>query len=198
MRKSLKKRNLRKRSNPVIMPTKKSYPALKILIPSGKIEARIAQIAKQINKNYSGKELVIIGILKGSFIFMSDLVRALSFPLTCDFLRVSSYEKDRSTGVVRLEFDVTQPIQGKDVLLVEDIVDTGSTLRHLIKHLKDKNPNSLKVATLLYKETGNDGRKLVDYIAFEVPNRFVIGYGLDSEGIYRSLPYVGAFPKTGA
>src|SRR3989338_8879068 len=160
---------------------------IEILISEKEIAQRIQELARAIEEEYRGKELVVIGVLKGAFIFMADLVRALSFPIACDFLRVSSYKNDRSTGIIRFEFDTTQPIQGKDVLLIEDIVDTGSTLRHLIKHLKDKGPKSLKVATLLYKETGNGGRTLVDYIGFEVPDRYVIGYGLDSEGDRKSV-----------
>jgi len=96
---------------------------------------------------------------------------------------------------VRMEFDMTQPVEGKHVLMVEDIVDSGRTLKHLIAHMKTKRPASLKVASLLYKEMGTDSRKLVDYLGFEVPNRYVIGYGLDSMGLYRSLPYVGAFKE---
>mgnify|MGYP002683267288 FL=1 len=114
-------------------------------------------------------------------------------PLTCDFLRVSSYSGDVSTGAVRMEFDMTQPVFGKSVLLVEDIVDTGRTLRHLIAHMESKRVAKLKIASLLYKETGAGLKDVVSYIGFEVPNRYVIGYGLDSEGLYRSLPYVGAF-----
>lgn len=94
-----------------------------------------------------------------------------------------------------MEFDLTQPIAGKDVLLVEDIVDTGRTLKHLIQHLKNKEPTSLKVASLLYKEMGTGMRKFVDYLGFEIPNKYIIGYGLDSEGIYRSLPYIGTMKK---
>ena len=122
---------------------------------------------------------------------MADLVRAISLPVRCDFLRVSSYENDASTGVVRMEFDLTQSVAGKNVLLVEDIVDTGRTLRYLLHHLETNKPKSLKVASLLYKETGASMRDFVHYTAFECPNRYVIGYGLDSEGLYRNLPYVG-------
>lgn len=167
-----------------------------VLISSAEIQKRIDILAVQIEKDYAGKELVVIGVLKGSFIFMADLVRRVSLPLACDFLRVASYDKDKSTGVVRMDFDMTQPIADKDVLLVEDIVDTGNTLRYLLKHLETKAPSSLKVCSLLYKEVGSGMREKIDYLGFEIPNRYVIGYGLDSEGIYRSLPYVAAFKGT--
>ena len=168
---------------------------ISVLIDTPQIQNRIKELAKQIEEEHGDKPLAVIGVLKGSFIFMSDLVRQIKTPLTCDFLRVSSYENNKSTGSIRLEFDLTQPISGKDVLLIEDIVDTGFTLKYLLKHLQSKGPNSLKVATLLHKETGNDNRKMVDYIGFEVPNKYVIGYGLDSDGLYRSLPYIGVMEE---
>ena len=166
---------------------------LDILVSHDAIQKRVKELAQEIEKNYQGKSLVVVGVLKGSFIFMADLVRHISVPLSCDFLRVSSYNKDRSTGVVRMDFDMTQPIIGKDVLLVEDIVDSGRTLSYLLKHMETKKPASLKVCSFLYKETGAGMRERVDYIGFDVPDRYVVGYGLDSEGLYRSLPYVGAF-----
>lgn len=165
---------------------------VKILFTAEQISKRVKELGAQIEKDYkNSKDLVVIGVLKGSFLFMSDLVREISRPLTCDFLRVSSYENDKDTGIIRMELDITQPVHNKDVLLVEDIVDSGKTLRHLLGHLKVKEPASLKVATLLYKELGLDNKKLVHYVGFEVPNEFVVGYGLDSNGLYRSLPYIG-------
>ena len=166
---------------------------IEVLIPRERIDARVMELAHEIEHDFKNGEMVVVGVLKGSFVFMADLVRRIQRPLACDFVRVSSYKDDRDTGVVRMEFDMTQPIAGKDVLLIEDIVDSGKTLRHLIAHLKTKDPASLKVASLLYKEMKTDSRKLIDYLGFEVPDRYVIGYGLDSMGLYRSLPYVGAF-----
>jgi len=166
-----------------------------VLISQGDIEARIAELARQIDADFPAGELVVVGVLKGSFVFMADLVRKVARPLACDFVRVASYDHDKSTGVVRMEFDMTQPVEGKHVLLVEDIVDTGRTLKHLLAHMRTKNPATLKVASLLYKEMGTDSRRHIDYLGFEVPDRFVIGYGLDSMGLYRSLPYVGAFKE---
>jgi len=164
-----------------------------VLFTQEQIQKRVAELARQMDDDFMGRELIVVGVLKGAFIFMSDLVRNIKIPLACDFLRVASYEHDKNTGVIRMEFDTTQPITGKDVLLVEDIVDSGRTLRHILKHMETKEPRSIKVASLLYKETGAGVKKLVDYIGFETPNKYVIGYGLDSEGIYRSLPYIGAF-----
>lgn len=165
---------------------------IEVLYSADQIGARVRELARLIeNELPDDGEFVVVGVLKGAFIFMSDLVRHISRPLACDFLRVSSYDHDKSTGLVRMEFDMTQPIAGKHVLLVEDIVDTGRTLRQLLAHMRAKEPKSLKVASLLYKEVGSGMREHVDYIGFEVPNSFVIGYGLDTEGLYRSLPYIG-------
>ena len=166
---------------------------IKTLISTEEIQKRVKELADQIEKDYKDKgEIVIVGILKGAFMFMADLVRHLSVPVRCDFLRVSSYDHDVNTGVVRMEFDLTQPVEGQHILMVEDIVDTGNTLRYLLQHLKTKNPASMKIASLLYKEKGA-AREMVDYIGFTVPDKYVIGYGLDSEGLYRSLPYIGVF-----
>ncbi|MFH0799190.1 MAG: hypoxanthine phosphoribosyltransferase [Pseudomonadota bacterium] len=164
-----------------------------VLFDAKEIQKRVAELAREIEADFADGEMVVVGVLKGSFIFMSDLVRCIKRPLACDFIRVSSYEHDRDTGVVRMEFDMTQPIGGKNVLLVEDIVETGKTLVHLTRHIESKRPARFKVATLLYKGNNEESRKLVDYIGFESPRRYIIGYGLDSEGLYRSLPYIGAF-----
>ena len=166
-----------------------------VLITEDEIRSRISELAKEVENDFGSEDLVVVGVLKGSFIFMSDLVRSLKIPLTCDFVRISSYENDRNTGVLRMDFDITQSVYGKNVLLVEDIVDSGKTLRYLTKHLADKKPNRFKVASLLYKEMGTGSRNFVDYVGFEVPDRFVIGYGLDSMGLYRSLPFVGSFKE---
>ncbi|HPM42078.1 MAG TPA: hypoxanthine phosphoribosyltransferase [bacterium] len=166
---------------------------IEVLFAKETIDRRVAEMAREIEADFMDGELVVVGVLKGSFVFMADLVRAIKRPLSCDFIRVSSYEHDKDTGVVRMEFDMTQPIGGKNVLLVEDIVDSGKTLRHLRRHIEAKDPAKMKVATLLYKGTPTNSRTLVDYVGFDSPHKYVIGYGLDSEGLYRSLPYVGAF-----
>lgn len=165
---------------------------IEVLLSADQIQTRVVELAKEIERDVPDKgEFVVVGVLKGSFIFMADLIRHIEKPLACDFVRVSSYEQDRSTGVVRFEFDTTQPITDKHVLLVEDIVDTGRTLKALLNHMKAKNPASLKVASLLYKDMKTGMRQYIDYLGFDVPHKFVIGYGLDYEGHYRSLPYVG-------
>lgn len=168
---------------------------LEVLYTTQQIEQRVMEIGKQIDSDYKDEPLVVVGVLKGSFLFMADLVRAVKKPLRCDFLRVSSYDHDVSTGVVRMDFDLTQSIEGDNVLLVEDIVDSGRTLSFLKKHLETKRPKSLKVCSMLYKNIGVPNQHLVDYVGFEIPNHYVIGYGLDSEGLYRSLPYIGYVPK---
>jgi hypoxanthine phosphoribosyltransferase len=123
---------------------------------------------------------------------MADLVKEIRLPLSCDFLRVASYEGMKSTGVVRFEFDLTQPIKGKHVLIVEDIIDTGLTMRFLLENLKLRMPASLKVCALLDKPSNRVAPVEVDYVGFTIPNRFVIGYGLDLDGRYRNLPYIAA------
>lgn len=166
---------------------------IKVLYSVNDINKRISELADQINLDYKGEELTVVGVLKGSFLFMADLVRKLEMPLRCDFLRVSSYQDDESTGVVRIQFDLSQPVKDKNVLLVEDIVDTGKTLEYLLSHLGQQHPKSMKVCSLLHKEEmGADGSK-IDYLGFKVPSKFVVGYGLDSMGLYRSLPYIGYF-----
>jgi hypoxanthine phosphoribosyltransferase len=165
---------------------------IEVLLSADQIQTRVAELAKEIERDIpDNEEFVVVGVLKGSFIFMADLIRNIDRPLTCDFVRVSSYEKDKSTGIVRFEFDTTQPITGKHVLLVEDIVDTGRTLKALLNHMKHKKPASFKVASLLYKDMKTDMRQHIDYLGFEVPHKFVVGYGLDYEGHYRALPFVG-------
>lgn len=168
---------------------------IKVLHSAQEVSQRVSELATQIEEDYNSEPLVVIGVLKGSFIFMADLVRNMKKNVRCDFLRVSSYVNDKSSGSVRMDFDLTQSIEGDNVLLIEDIVDTGNTLKFLKEHLHNKKPKSLKVCSMLYKDIGVDNRHLVDYVGFEIPDHYVIGYGLDSEGLYRSLPYIGYFPK---
>jgi len=169
------------------MTTKSKYTTL---VTAAQIAKRVTELAKDIAHDLPDGELVVVGVLKGSFIFMADLIRAIRRPLSCDFLRAASYESDRSTGVVRLEFDLTQSIENKNVLLVEDIVDSGRTLRYLLKHLQAKKPAKLRVASLLYKELHPELRSIIDYVGFTIPDKYVFGYGLDTEGMHRSLPDV--------
>ena len=160
------------------------------LLTTEQIQKRIGELANQINKDFAGQELVAVGVLKGSFLLMADLVRQIEVPLTCDFLRMESYSSEgQSTGSVRLEFDLTQPVAGKHVLLVEDIVDTGLTAAVLLKHLKEKNPKSVKLCALLHKPA-DKVHVPIDYLGFEIPNEYVVGYGMDLDGKYRNLPYL--------
>ncbi|RME71468.1 MAG: hypoxanthine phosphoribosyltransferase [Planctomycetota bacterium] len=164
-----------------------------VMIDPERIAERVREMGHELSRDYAGKDLVVVGVLKGSMLFMSDLVRHIALPLTCDFLRVSSYEGGlRSTGVVRFDFDLTQPVRDKHVLVVEDIIDTGLTMSFLLETLRLRGPASVRVATLLDKPEGRRTEVQIDYVGFTIPNRFVIGYGLDLEGRYRNLPYVAA------
>lgn len=166
---------------------------IKVLYSEKEIGERILGLAEEINKDYDDEEVTVIGVLKGSFLFMADLVRKLNMPLRCDFLRVASYENDEDTGIIRMEFDITQPIHNQNVLLIEDIVDSGKTLKYLKKHLLQQEPKSVRACSLLFKKGRSADKSGVDYVGFEIPDKFVVGYGLDSLGLYRSLPYIGYF-----
>ena len=164
---------------------------LKPFISARRLEARVRAMGRAIRADYRGRDLVLVGILKGSFIFMADLARAINLPLTCDFMRVSSYGSGTaSNGKVRMEFDLSHPVRGKDVLLVEDIVDTGWTLDHVLRQLRRKKPSSLRLAALLHKPDRTRVTVPIDYLGFRIPDRFVVGYGLDFDGRYRNLPYL--------
>lgn len=164
---------------------------LKVLINEEKLEKRIEELAKEIEKDYEGKDIVFLGILKGSIPFMWELAKKVKNNVIFEFIEVSSYEGTESTGKVTLHKDIKQSIEGKDVIIVEDIVDTGRTLSYLFRTLKRKNPNSIKIATLLSKPSRRVIEVNVDYIGFEIEDKFVIGFGLDDDQNRRNLPYVG-------
>lgn len=164
---------------------------LKVLINEEKLEKRIEELARQIEKDYEGKDIVFLGILKGSIPFMWELAKKVKNNVIFEFIEVSSYEGTESTGKVTLHKDIKQSIEGKDVLIIEDIIDTGRTLSFLLEHLKEKNPNSIKIATLLSKPSRRVINIDVDYIGFEIEDKFVIGFGLDDDQNRRNLPYVG-------
>lgn len=169
---------------------------LHVLIDAARVQERVRELADEISKDYRGKELVVVGVLKGAFIFMGDLVRNMSLTVYCDFLRASSYgNSTSSSGNVRVEFDVTQPIKDKHVLLVEDILDTGLTLRRIIEIVRAKSPSSLKVCALLVKKNRPRRRVKADYYGFKIPDKFVVGYGLDHAGKYRNLPFIATLAK---
>jgi hypoxanthine phosphoribosyltransferase len=169
----------------------------KTLIDKEEISSRIAEIAQQITEDYRDQELIMVGVLKGAFVFLADLARCVELPLEIDFVAVSSYGKDtESSGVVRIVKDLDLDIEGKHVLLVEDIVDTGLTLKYLSTMLRERGPASVEICTLLNKP---DARKVeieVKYCGFDVPPLFVVGYGLDYAERYRQLPYVGILEET--
>ncbi len=164
---------------------------LSTLIAEDQIQKRIKEIAAKITKDYAGKELVAVGVLKGSFLFYADLIRAIELDLVCDFCGASSYgDGTSSSGEVRLTMDLQTSIKGKDVLLIEDIVDTGLTMNFLKKHLQSKEPKSITTASLLLKPAALKEDCPIDHVGFEVGNDFVVGYGLDYQGYFRQLPYV--------
>jgi len=168
-----------------------------VMISQDAIAARVAQMGAQIARDYADRELVLVGVLKGAVMFMADLARAINLPIQMDFLGLSSYgDATQSSGIVRITQDLSHPIVGKDVLVVEDIVDTGLTLRFLIGNLLSRQPRSVKVATLLHKPANTVQQVPLDYVGFTVEDRFVVGYGLDFEQRYRNLPFVGVLrPK---
>ncbi len=162
-----------------------------VLINKARLENRIEEMAKQIEKDYEGKDIVFIGILKGSVMFMTELAKNIKSNVELDFMDVSSYEGTESSGDVRINSDIRNSIKGKDVIIVEDIIDTGRTLTYLIEYLKQKQPNSLKIATMLSKPSRRIMELNVDYIGFSINDEFVVGYGLDYNEKYRNLPYIG-------
>ncbi len=164
---------------------------IKTLIDEKTLEKRIEELAMQIEKDYKGKELVFLGILKGSVMFMTELAKKIKSNVEFEFMEVSSYSGTESTGRIKVSKDIRDSIEGKDVIIVEDIIDTGRTLTYLVEYLKDKKPNSLKIATMLSKEARREKFVKVDYIGFEIEDKFVIGYGLDYDEKYRNLHYIG-------
>ncbi|MBI4052285.1 MAG: hypoxanthine phosphoribosyltransferase [Elusimicrobia bacterium] len=167
----------------------------KILIPSDQIRTRVQALGQEISKDYQGRVPILLGVLKGCLVFMSDLLRSITAECSVDFICLSSYSGDRSSGVVRMILDLKESIEGKDVLIVEDIVDTGLTLAYLRDNLRTRQPRSLEICTLLDK---SDCRKVslsVKYVGFKVPNQFLVGYGLDYNEQYRNLPYVGILKR---
>lgn len=164
----------------------------RILVPAREIQAKVAELGRRISGDYAGAgQLLTVGILKGSAIFMADLVRAISVPVSFDFIAVASYgQSSSSSGVVRILKDLEHTIEGRHVLLIEDIVDTGLTLNYLLETLRTRNPASLRVCVLLDKPDRRKVQVPVDYLGFSIPDEFVVGYGLDYGELYRNLPDV--------
>ena len=164
-----------------------------ILVTEEQLKAKVNELGAQITKDYEGRDLLLVSILKGSVVFMADLMRAIRMPCGIDFMVVSSYggANTTSTGLVKIVKDLDQDLSGKDLLIVEDILDTGITLYHLVPMLKLRNPASVRLCTILSKPSRRKADIEPDYLGFEVPDEFVVGYGLDYDEKYRNLPYVG-------
>ena len=164
----------------------------KILISEQQIQSKINELGKQISKDYKGKNLMLIGILKGSVPFMADLLKRITIPCTMDFMAVSSYgNSTTSSGVVRILKDLDFEIEGKDILIVEDIIDSGITLKYLLENLRARKPASINIACSLNKEERRKVEIAVRYLGYNVPDYFLVGYGLDFAEKYRNLPYIG-------
>lgn len=167
-----------------------------ILIPEAEIQAKVRELGRAISRDYAGKDLVLISVLRGGFVFLADLCRVITLPVTIDVMAVSSYGPDaRPLGVVKILKDLDESVTDREILVVEDVIDTGLTLSYLLRNLEPRAPASLKVCVLLDKPA----RRIVDlpiaYRGFEVPDKFVVGYGLDYRQLYRNLPYIGILTK---
>lgn len=180
------------------MSKKKSGSGLaQILITEEQIRARVKEIAAEISHEYAGNNPYFVGILKGAFIFLADLTRMLEIPHVVDFMALSSYGLTTTSGEVRIIMDLREPIEDRHVVIVEDIVDTGSTLRYLMRTLESRGPASLRNCVLLRKEREESADLHIDYLGFDLPDVWVVGYGLDFADRYRTLPYIAELRRTG-
>ena len=165
---------------------------IKVLLSEKEVDERIQEIGRQISEDYEGKKVHLVCVLKGVSFFMCELAKRITVPVSLDFMSVSSYGSEtKSSGVVRIVKDLDEPLKGKDVIVVEDIVDSGRTLSYLLDMLKDRGPESLRLCTLLDKPERRVVDVHVDYTGFQIPDEFVVGYGLDYDQKYRNLPYIG-------
>lgn len=164
----------------------------KVLVDEATLDARVSELADQINKDYAGEKLIVVGVLKGAFMFMSDLLKKINLDTEVYFLKAESYGKStESSGTVKITKDVECDIKGMNVLLVEDIIDSGFTMREVFKLLGERQPKTLKLASCLSKPSRRECEIDIDYLGFEIPDKFVVGYGLDYAEKYRNLPYIG-------
>lgn len=168
----------------------------KPLLTTKQIQAKVKELADRISKDYADKDILVVGILKGAFMFFSDLVRTIKVPLRVDFLVASSYVKTDTTGDVKIHCDIREDISDKDILLVEDIIDSGITLNLIRERILARNPRSLKICVFLDKKERRVADVPLDYVGFQIPNVFVVGYGLDYDNKFRNLPYVAIFRKS--
>lgn len=165
---------------------------VRVLLSEEEVDARIKAIGEQISKDYAGKQVHLVCVLKGGSFFLCELAKRITVPVSLDFMSVSSYGSDtKSSGVVKIVKDLDESLKGKDVLVVEDIVDSGRTLSYLMEMLRDRGPSSLRLCTLLDKPERRVVDVVVDYTGFQIPDEFVVGYGLDYDQKYRNLPYIG-------
>lgn len=166
----------------------------RVMFSAEALAARVNELGRQITADYAGSEVTVVGVLNGSFVFMADLVRAIDLPIRCDFLGLSSYgSATESSGVVAITKDLSGPIEGRHLLIVEDIVDTGLTMAYLMQNLATRRPASVKLVSLLSKPARRQVDVVIDYLGFTIEDRFVVGYGLDYDGRYRNLPFIGVF-----
>jgi hypoxanthine phosphoribosyltransferase len=167
-------------------------PNLKVLITTGELQSRVLEMGRQITRDYAGRNLHLVGVLKGACVFLSDLMRAIDLPMSLDFIGISSYgAATKSSGEVRITKDLDMSLAGKDVLVVEDIIDTGLTLNYMVNIFLSREVNSLAIAALLDKPERHEIEIDAKYIGFTIPNHFVVGYGLDVGELYRNLPFIG-------
>ena len=165
---------------------------IKVMLTEKEVDERIQEMGRQISKDYEGKQVHLVCVLKGGSFFMCELAKRITVPVSLDFMSISSYGSDtKSSGVVKIVKDLDEPLKGKDVLVVEDIVDSGRTLSYLLEMLRDREPKSLHLCTLLDKPDRRVVDGDVDYTGFQIPDKFVVGYGLDYDQRYRNLPYIG-------
>lgn len=167
-----------------------------VLFSEEEIKKKVIELGKMITKDYAGKDLIVIGVLKGANVFLSDLIRNIDIRITVDFIDVSSYgASTESSGVVKINKDLDFSIENKNILIVEDIIDTGLTLKYLLKNLRSRNPKNIKICTLLDKPERRKVDIKVDYIGFNIPDEFIVGYGIDYAEKYRNLPFVASLKE---
>lgn len=167
----------------------------KPFLTSEQIQNKVRELAEAISGDYEGKEILVIGILKGAFMFLSDIVKLIQVPMDIDFIIASSYVKNQSSGEMKIHADLREDVRGRHVLLIEDIVDTGITLNYIKKLLLERNPASLKICTLLDKKACRKIEVALDYVGYTIPDHYVVGYGLDYENKYRNMPYIAIFKE---
>lgn len=171
---------------------------LKQLISEAELQKKVAEIGERINRDYAEKRPILVGILKGSFVFLADLIRHIKVENEIDFMMVASYDEDpHESGNVKLMMDLSRNISGEDVIIVEDIVDSGKTLNYIYHNLLMRKPRSLEIVSLLDKQESREIDLAIKYIGFSIPNRFVVGYGLDEAGLFRGLPYIAVMSGKG-